>query len=131
MVLEGNNSGGFSGARTPVLAAAVALKTMFRLPTVPGRMASEWSRKRSQQHAHLGVHLSDIIIVVFWAPWCGPCRMLKPVLEEMEAEYSSKIKVVQLNTDEHQAAATEFGVRSIPTTMLFKVVSCPAPEHHG
>jgi thioredoxin len=77
---------------------------------------------------------SDVIIVVFWAPWCGPCRMLKPVLEEMEAEYSSKIKVVQLNTDEHQAAATEFGVRSIPTTMLFKVVSARPPssrDMHG
>jgi thioredoxin len=73
-------------------------------------------------------HFSDVIIVVFWAPWCGPCRMLKPVLEEMEAEYSSKIKVVQLNTDEHQAAATEFGVRSIPTTMLFKVVSARPPS---
>ncbi|CAD2075278.1 thioredoxin [Phocicoccus pinnipedialis] len=59
-------------------------------------------------------------LVDFWAPWCGPCKMIAPVLEEVSAELDGKADIVKLNVDENQATAAEFGVMSIPTLILFK-----------
>jgi len=58
--------------------------------------------------------------VDFWAPWCGPCRMVAPIVDEMAKTYEGKIKVFKLNTDENPNIASQYGIRSIPTLMIFK-----------
>lgn len=60
------------------------------------------------------------VLVDFWAPWCGPCKMMSPIIEEISEEYAEKSKICKLNTDDARDSAMEFGISAIPTIILFK-----------
>jgi thioredoxin 1 len=60
------------------------------------------------------------VLVDFWAEWCGPCKMLGPVLDELATEYTGKARIAKVNIDDHQDLAAQFGIRAIPTLLLFK-----------
>jgi thioredoxin 1 len=66
------------------------------------------------------VNSSDMpVLVDFWAPWCGPCKMIGPIIEEIAQEYADKARICKVNTDEHREAAVEYAINAIPTIILF------------
>jgi thioredoxin 1 len=63
---------------------------------------------------------NGVTMVDFWAPWCGPCRMIAPIIDELAEEFEGKATIAKVNTDEQQDIAVKFGIRSIPTILFFK-----------
>ena len=68
------------------------------------------------------------VLVDYWAEWCGPCKMISPILDEISREYAGKLKVAKVNIDDNQATPAKFGIRGIPTLMLFKNGSVEATK---
>ncbi len=66
------------------------------------------------------LHSQVPVLVDYWAEWCGPCKMIAPILDDVAREYSGKLKIAKLNIDENQETPPKFGIRGIPTLMLFK-----------
>ncbi|QRN40689.1 MAG: thioredoxin [Neisseriaceae bacterium] len=82
---------------------------------------SEGVINTTDQDFEIDVLKSDIpVLVDFWAPWCGPCRMVAPVLEDISKEYAGKIKVVKLDVEQNQQVASKLGIRNIPTMKIYK-----------
>ena len=84
-------------------------------------MASKSILELSDASFESDVINSDVpVLVDFWAPWCGPCRAVAPIVEEISEAYDGKIKVGKLNVDENPSTTMKFGIRSIPTLLVFK-----------
>lgn len=99
----------------------------IRLRKIQAMLDQEDSRKQVNNHPltltddnfHNAVKAHELLIVDFWAPWCGPCRMVGPIIEQLAAEYAGKATFGKMNVDENQMVPSRFGVMSIPTIVVF------------
>ncbi len=80
-------------------------------------MALELNDKNFEQEV---IKSNQVVLVDFWAPWCGPCQMMSPIIEDLAKEVEGKFKVGKLNVDENPETASKFGIMSIPTLIIFK-----------
>jgi len=73
----------------------------------------------TDENFHEIVKANELLVVDFWAPWCGPCRMMGPIIQQLAAEYAGKVTLGKMNVDENQIVARKFGIMSIPTIVVF------------
>lgn len=115
-----------------VLVACPQCHSLVRVPEARSHEHPKCPRCKAQVHGEkpvaldanaFGAHVERATLpalVDFWAPWCGPCRMMAPVLDRIAAQYAARLRVAKVNTDEQQQLAARFGIRSIPTLILFR-----------
>ena len=83
-------------------------------------MAGKYVELTDQNFKSEVIDSKGVVLVDFWAAWCGPCKMMGPVIEELAGEYEGKAKIAKLDVDAHQGSAGQFGIRGIPTLLIFK-----------
>ena len=85
-----------------------------------GRLVAEGTVKITDQDFDRQVKEGGLTLVDFWAEWCGPCRVIAPILEDLAREYAGRLTITKLNVDENRDTPARFGIRSIPTLLIFK-----------
>ncbi|CAA0808523.1 Thioredoxin M4- chloroplastic [Striga hermonthica] len=120
-------SSDFRGLKIHPARSSAPLSSRLRLDRRGGRIVCEAQEAALEVPAvtdsswQSNVLQSDSpVLVEFWAPWCGPCRMIHPVIDKLAKQYAGKLKCYKVNTDESPSIATQYGVRSIPTVIIFK-----------
>ena len=83
-------------------------------------MSDKTVKITDENFEELVINSDKLVIVDFWAEWCGPCKMVSPIVEELSEEYTGKIKVTKLDVDSNPQTAASFGIRGIPTLLMFK-----------